>query len=249
MYVSSAGLLYIVDAERHFLYRYDLNTSDIISTADSVGGRGTRSTQFSRPVFVDASNDLKIFVSDSGNNRIQLFDRRFQPLGSVALTSRASGTISYTPGAIVFNSFGELIFWDEQAGRLRKITALMHEDPLFNPAVTMLRASPVSIVSSAEGFVLADAVSGKLFRYSSTGRYLGFWALDTGIRDVVWHRSAYYVLYSNRIILLESNGSIRHIVMLNSDGGVRIAAFGDSLIVADQKGIFCIKIDSSGIPE
>jgi len=240
IHVSSSGFLYVTDSDLHFVYRFNLNESDLILTADSVGGRGSRNTQFDRPSFIDASNDLKIYVSDTGNNRIQQFDRRFQPLGTVSV---GSGSVNYSPGALVTNSFGELIFWDQGSMRLRKINASMQEDRLFNPAVSMLRSSPVSIINSLEGFMLAESESGNLYRYSTTGRYIGFWSFAAGIRDICWHNGFYYLLYADKIVKVEPNGSTRYLLQIEASQLGRISGFNNYLIVSDSTGLFKIGTD------
>jgi hypothetical protein len=243
LFVSPSGFLYVLDNQRHYLHRFDLNQADVASTADSLGGRGSRSTQFDRPAFVDASNDMKIYISDVGNDRIQQFDRRFQPLGTVTLGDGLSGLISYRPAALVSNSLGELIFWDEDSGKLRKINASMQLDQVFNPAVNMIRSSPVSIINNHEGFILADSEAGILFRYSSTGRYIGFWSLDAGIRDVTWHKGLYFVLYSEKIMIVEPNGNVSNTLKVNPGQLRRIFGYGDDLIVADASDIYRVEIN------
>ena len=107
--------LFVVESGKHRLLKLD-HDGNLIET---LGGLGSGDYQFDSPIDVDATNGLKIYVSDYGNNRIQIFDRRFQYLGSISGES-AFQNRRIKPTRIVVNEFGELFVYDENSKSLLK---------------------------------------------------------------------------------------------------------------------------------
>lgn len=111
LYVTKTNI-YIVDRDKNQLVLLDLKGKE----TERIGGNGSGEYQFSQPVDVDATNGLKIYVSDYNNRRIQVFDRRGQYLSSFE-----AGTGSrlmernrrFTPTQLVVNNMGEVFFYNE----------------------------------------------------------------------------------------------------------------------------------------
>lgn len=102
--------IYIVEQGEDRLLKLD-HTGKILET---IGGRGSGNYQFSKPVDVDATNGLKIFVTDHNNRRVQVFDRRGQFLSS--LEGRTSFGLSnrYSPTEVSVSDVGEVYFIDDE---------------------------------------------------------------------------------------------------------------------------------------
>ncbi|HAC15905.1 MAG TPA: hypothetical protein DCE78_08185 [Bacteroidetes bacterium] len=204
VYVSPSGLIYAVDAMRHYLYRLDPVTGVI----DSIGGRGQGETQFWGPVSVHATNDLKIFVQDAGNGRVQMFDRRFQFLGSLAMEG-GSVMVSDSPAVgLVVNRAGGVVFWDEGESRVVGSTASYTIDNTFKPNLTQIQIPPTKLRESPDGFVLVGADRINIHRFSENGRYLGFLSGFGQILDVSVTENEWVILTSEYIISTSSTGQI-----------------------------------------
>ena len=115
---ANSNFLYVVESGQHRVLKFDHSGTLV----ESVGGLGFGSYQLDTPVDIDATNGLKIFVSDLRNNRVQVFDRRFQYLSTVRLRRTPGYEREIQPSQIAVNNFGELIVFDEQASLFYKFT-------------------------------------------------------------------------------------------------------------------------------
>jgi hypothetical protein len=107
--------LFVVESGKHRLLKLDHNGNLI----ETLGGLGTGDYQFDTPIGVDATNGLKIYVTDYGNERIQVYDRRFQYLGSITGESGFQNR-RISPTQLVVNDFGELFVYDESSKSILK---------------------------------------------------------------------------------------------------------------------------------
>ena len=77
--ISPAGQLYIADTGLHRILLLTLDGKLI----RSVGGQGWGQDQFDRPVALDASNGLDVFVADYNNGRIVRYDKDLNYLTAI----------------------------------------------------------------------------------------------------------------------------------------------------------------------
>ncbi|MFV1884248.1 MAG: hypothetical protein ACMZ7B_07165 [Balneola sp.] len=105
--------LFVVESGKHRILKLDHNGKII----ETLGGLGTGDYEFDTPIDIDATNGLKIYVSDYRNNRVQVFDRRFQYLTTIT-ASREQRKIR--PTQLVVNDFGELFLYDEASKAILK---------------------------------------------------------------------------------------------------------------------------------
>lgn len=237
LYVSPAGQLYIADESRHYIFRWDA-TGVTPQPIDSLGGRGSRTTQFDQPRYIDASNDLKIFISDRGNRRIQMFDRRFQFLGTVKLTGVTGQEQPYVPGPLGTNQLGELYFWDAGEGLLRKLTSGLQVVESFMPEALSERDEPVAIAITPNEVLVAFAGNGRIYRYSQNGRFAGFVTGFGQIRDIVWHNDRLYVLSDVGLFLLNSRGGVEASFRLNRSDLIRLAVGDAGILLTNGVRLF-----------
>lgn len=107
--------LFVVESGKHRILKLD-HTGKLLET---VGGIGTGNYQFDTPIDIDATNGMKIYVSDYRNNRILLYDRRFQHLSTI----KGEATFerrTIRPTQLVVNNFGELFYADEASNSILK---------------------------------------------------------------------------------------------------------------------------------
>lgn len=196
VYVSPAGIVYLMDSHSHYLYRINVESGVI----DSLGGRGTASTQFISPVGVHATNDLRIFVNDAGNGRIQVFDRRFQPMGQIVYPSGSRSQNAAT--GVHVTREGGVVFWDVGNDRLVGTRENYEIDELYRPDVTKLGQNIRAIRSGISEYLVVDASGKRIFRYQDNGRYIGFWEWSEPVLDVRSTRNGYILLTKDEIISL-----------------------------------------------
>ncbi len=109
--------LYIVEQGQSRVLELD-HTGEILQT---FGNKGSSNYQFNTPFDIDATNGLKVFVSDSRNNRIQVFDKHWQLLSSIQNISAFRDNKRIEPTWLGVNEVGELFFYDKRSKKLIKL--------------------------------------------------------------------------------------------------------------------------------
>jgi|GEM_PF-6439348 len=234
LHATASGQVYVVDAGRHHVIRLGENGVRI----DSTGGRGTRPNQFDRPTHVYASNDLQIFVSDSGNRRIVQFDRHWQHLGYLDIPS-----VSYTPGALTQTMLAELVFWDERSSGLMKTRADFSADPLFRPDVSSITGTVVALQHLGRTMWVAEE-RGVLHRYAPGGGYLGFLAGYGPVKDAAAGGDNLFLLSNDgKVLRLSTSGAVEHVLQLDVPGRLQALTWQNGyLIVADAATMYRVAL-------
>lgn len=234
LYVSPAEILYITDATRHYLYRFHSRSG----IPDSLGGQGSGNYQFNNPIAIHASNDLKLFIVDKGNRRIQMFDRRFQYLGTVQLTGTRTRPISYNPATLCMNNSGELFFWDDDERKFRKTSANLELDEQFNPDMSFFQSGPAACEITETGLYLLDRTTGLIHRYSEFGRYLGYLGGFGQIYDLAVSDLGLFLLGEKHVIHAGINGDIQKIYLLPDKEFIRIAPGSEKFYLTTKTEVF-----------
>lgn len=115
-FIVANEAIYIVEQGNHRVLKLDLDGKLV----DRYGNRGSSNYQFDNPVAIASSTGLKIFISDPGNNRIQVFDKRWQYLSSIMGNEKFQTKKRISPSHLGVNKLGEIIFYDSQTRSLGK---------------------------------------------------------------------------------------------------------------------------------
>lgn len=169
LYAAPGGKLFLVETGQNRLFIVD----DSGARLDSLGNQGFGNYQFDRPLDVDATNGLKIYVSDTGNRRIQVFDRRMQYLSTIEQPPESYGSTLYKPDQLTTTSTGELLFMDTNNGSLVKYDYQgtfdwSQELDLYDMAI------PADLVFFNSHFAASDSKNGVIHLLTDTGRYIRF---------------------------------------------------------------------------
>ncbi|MCH8525295.1 MAG: hypothetical protein LAT52_12160 [Balneolales bacterium] len=208
LFVAASGTMYVADAGRHHIIRLNATGERL----DSLGGRGVGNVQFDNPTHIDAGNELKIYVSDVGNQRISMFDRRWQPLGFLDLTPGR-----YEPGALVQTPQGEVIFWDQEGQRLRKVRADAQPDQFYQPDVSEVEHAPVALLQLESTLWLVDGTAGVVHRFGMNGRRLGFIHVGAEMSDGAVNKGEVLLLTPQGLLRMRASGEIIHLYVFGSD--------------------------------
>ncbi len=152
--------LFVVESGKHRLLKLDHNGNLI----ETLGGLGTGDYQFDTPIGVDATNGLKIYVTDYGNERIQVYDRRFQYLGSITGESGFQNR-RISPTQLVVNDFGELFVYDDASKAILKFDKNGNFMDEFD--LSGLQASNIEIRN--DELIITDRISGQIGVMSQNG--------------------------------------------------------------------------------
>jgi hypothetical protein len=152
--------LFIVDSAKDVLLQLDFE-GNLIQT---VGGIGRGDYQLDTPKDVDATNGLKIYVSDYGNNRVQIYDRRFQYLGSITgdsflIKSRIKPTV------LAVNDYGELFVYDEDSRAILKFD----ENGNYLDSYELSVIVPTDIEMVRDRLLLTDRYSNQIAMMTQNG--------------------------------------------------------------------------------
>lgn|GEM_PF-635111 len=119
IYVTQ-DFIFVVESGRNRVIKLN-HLGDIVET---IGGLGSGDYQFDTPIDIDATNGLKVYVSDNRNNRIQIFDRRFQYLTTLRRYPRARSSRPIRPTHLSVNNFNELFFYDNDSNSIISVDDL-----------------------------------------------------------------------------------------------------------------------------
>ena len=194
--------LFVVESGKHRLLKLDHNGNLI----ETLGGLGTGDYQFDTPIGVDATNGLKIYVTDYGNERIQVYDRRFQYLGSITGESGFQNR-RISPTQLVVNDFGELFVYDDASKVILKFDKNGNFMDEFD--LSGLQASNIEIRN--DELIITDRISGQIGVISQNGLLRSIYPVaDTqmdlqGFVDGVSFFTWNFSLFNNRIEKISFN--------------------------------------------
>lgn len=186
--------IYVVDQGGDKLVKLDLDGN----LKESIGQQGSGNYEFSRPVDVDATNGLKIFVTDYNNRRVQVFDRRGQYLSSISGKGGFGQNRRFIPSYIAVNELSEVFFVDENR------RSILHFDRDYNLVDEFRIPSEVRNVdgfqlNSGQIFIL-DKASGTIHYLSTNGSYQGFYPAN-GVRAFYISGQGIWMAYENQVLL------------------------------------------------
>ncbi len=181
--------IYIVESGAHRITKTDLNGKII----EQHGNKGGGNYQFDKPHSIATSTGLKIYVSDPGNNRIQVFDKRWQYLSSIKSTDNFGSRREIEPTFLSVNNLGEVIFYDRRNknfGKYDEDGAFLDNIPLPDEV-----KSVNGLQIKDDKMYILDKKSGYIHRLSGNGFYETFYEAE----DV----ESFF--YGSRMIRIEKN--------------------------------------------
>jgi ribosomal protein L35AE/L33A len=164
--------IYVVEQGNHRILKLSLDGKLI----EKHGNRGNGNYQFDNPVDIASSTGLKIFVSDAGNNRIQVFDKRGQYLSSIKGNEKFRTNATISPEHIGINKLGEIFFYDSRSKSLGKY----NEDGAYLdqiPIPTDIKSVSGLQISGSKIFLL-DTKSDLIHQISDNGFYESFYKAE-----------------------------------------------------------------------
>ena len=191
--VTPSGGIYVLEPGSDRLLRFSARGKRELET----GGFGWGEGGFDRPRDIAALNDLELFVSDLGNDRIVRLDRTLG-LTSVFETRLGNATFRF-PLSLALTEFGKLLVVDGEYGRIIELGKDDRISRIFGGSGTgrgFLR-KPVKVRGNGNERVLVRDESGIVVfdRYGNYIRTIG--EQSTG-------RFIAFDLYRDGVILLDS---------------------------------------------
>lgn len=126
--------LYLTDVTKNMVFVFDLDGNKLAE----IGGAGTENGQFIAPNSVAVDEDQNILVSDSGNNRIQIFnkDGKFQKIINGSKDGKGTSTFVNPRGigvdskgtVYIVNNLSHNVYVYDKDGKEEKILGGMGSD-------------------------------------------------------------------------------------------------------------------------
>jgi hypothetical protein len=191
LYVTQ-NVVYVVEQGQNRILK--LNHSGKL--LETIGGKGEGNYQFSKPVDVDATNGLKVFVTDYNNRRIQVFDRRGQFLSSIFAGDVFGRNRPYNPTQIGVNGLGEVFFVDEVEDYILRFDLDSNLLDEFRIPSEVKSVDEMNVTSRE--ILILDKQSATIHRMSLNGNYEGFYTA-VGVHAMFAIEQGIWTSYSDRI--------------------------------------------------
>ncbi len=211
---SPLGNVFVVESGRHRILKFSEQGNRI----DSLGRLGSGDYQFDTPVHIEPTNELKIYVSDRNNRRIQVFDRRLQYLSTIALPARSGHRPGYRPSLVVGDFMGRIFFYDEERHYVHRLDSHGQLDLSFELFSEDERVIPGDMALSDDQLWVIGREGRLLHRFSASGSYLGFIFPPEPVRSLRVIQRELWILTEQHLLQIDRSGGIVQSVRLPSPG-------------------------------
>lgn len=151
---------------------------------------GTRTDPFSSPLGVTVSNSGTVFVADSGNHRIRLFDQEWGLIKNIGKFGKQTGQLGY-PVGVAINSEGDIFVSEITNNRIQVFSRDGVHKRMFpqNPvdlkgptAIAVDKNDRLLVFDRGDQFVKVFNKNGKLlFKFGGKGSTPGLFNFAMGI--------------------------------------------------------------------
>ncbi|REL38311.1 hypothetical protein DYD21_06805 [Rhodohalobacter sp. SW132] len=200
--IIPSGEIYITERGKHRL----LKLNRLGTRIDSVGSQGRSDYRFDRPVSVNATNGLKIYVADQNNERVQMFDRRHQYLSTIS-ADIIDGESRLRPVALTVSRTNDLYVYDSERFKIFVFDNNGNQSGEINLRQHGIRSVDQMKISGPE-LLLFDAHNGVIHRFRSDGSYLNFISGFAGALAIFGTDQHIWSLYNDRIVQKNQRGSL-----------------------------------------
>lgn len=199
------GNIYILDKENYKLFKYNSQNQ----FQKEIGGIGWGQLNFDKPVAIDASYGLNIFVSDYNNNRIQRFNRNLEFISSLSRESFQSTNFPFgRPSFLAVDKFSNLYYYDSENKNIMKITfdGFQIKDVRIIGDYRLV-PHPIQIATTNDNklYVLE---SNKISVYDHWGTFLHSLQLDSpqSVRAFCLSEKEIYIVMGDELMILNHKG-------------------------------------------
>lgn len=199
--------IYVVEKGNNRLLK--LNHDGLL--LESIGGNGSGDYNFSNPIDVDATNGLKIFVSDNNNRRIQVFDRRGQYLSSITARQNFARRQNFSPTYLTVDRRRDIIFYDE---RSNSIVRFNEDADLIDEFRLPGEIRQVDELIAVEQLLyILDKKAGLIHLLSENGRYESFYPAKN-VQAFYTDGEVMWKCFSNRIVIEDRSAESETVELL-----------------------------------
>ncbi|MDR9419079.1 MAG: hypothetical protein RI561_08940 [Gracilimonas sp.] len=230
------NFVYVVEQDQNRILKFD-HEGVLVET---VGGKGSGDYQFSRPVDIDATNGLKIFITDYNNRRVQVFDRRGQFLSSIYRGDTFGSSRRYNPTQISVNSLGEVFFVDETEDQIYRFDVdsnLMDEFRISSEI-----ASVDEMLATSKEILVLDKRTKTIHRLALNSSYRGFLPAD-GVSAFHKNERGFWKVYRDRLELETETGNSSSFQFDEEISPTGIKAINNTAYILTSTQLFKITVE------
>jgi hypothetical protein len=207
--IDKEGNLFILDSENNKLIKYDSEGK----FTKEIGGWGWGNLNFDKPVSVDATDGLNVYVSDYYNHRILRYNKQLEYIST--LFTRFNDDVKSRfgfPTVIAVDQFSNLFLYENENKRLLKFDQNGNVDRSFGgyESVSVKITDPLKIEVNYENnlFVLEK---GNVYIFDNWGTSSGIVKLDSGkiVKNFCIQKDKIYILPDkSEIITVDMDGHL-----------------------------------------
>ncbi|MEX0721838.1 MAG: hypothetical protein WD059_14280 [Balneolaceae bacterium] len=205
---------------------------------ETLGGNGSGDYHFSNPVDVDATNGLKIYITDYNNRRIQVYDRRGQFLTSISASQHFNRRRNFSPTQISIDNLGEIIFYDQSSNSILRIDEDADVMDEFRLPNDILQVN--DLIATEQLIYILDREGGQIHVLSENGSYELFYPAQN-VQAIFIAGEILWKSYADRIVIESRNAEDRTIEFGSNISVVDIQAFDEAIFILGENTLYKIQ--------
>ena len=198
----------------------------------------------------EGANGLKIFVSDPGNERIQVYDRRQQFLASMSRYNVNGQLEILQPGVLSVNRLGEVFVVDESSGDLIKFNLNQRFEQRIQLDELSGGPESYSILAQGDRVYIGDFETGTVHVFSSSGNYITFVAPIAGIEALASGKAeSVWAIGNGRLVHFSKRGRIERTIETGEPGGyldLHVDEQANAVFLLTRSAVFRLSLPESG---
>jgi hypothetical protein len=234
--ISTDGELFIVESGKNRVIKLDINGTLI----DSFGGRGSGDYQFDQPNSLEATNGLKVYISDLGNRRIQMYDNRNQFLGSI--TSPNLSKFRFDPTFIGVDGYGNVITYLKTDHLIVRFGLMGRLDLEIGPLQDYGINRVSGFLVHKDRYFVTDPSQGLLHRFSAEGEYLNFISGYPGILALSADDEHLFLVNSNTLFIADREGKLKSKIPISESRYTAVAVLDSNLFLLTESSLTRLKL-------
>jgi len=180
--VNANDAIYVAERFAHRVQKYGrVNVEDPPDHLGQWGGFGAGADQFSNPIGIDQDADGNLYVADSNNHVVKIFDPSGHPLFSIGGFGTGLGQFN-APNDVVVNASGQIYVADTNNNRIQRFDASGTFELAWGTSGggNGQFVNPIGLgLDSAGNVYVCDSSNNRVQRFTPDGGYANEWG-NTG---------------------------------------------------------------------
>lgn len=202
--VTPSGELFIVETGRNRLLI--LNQRGL--RQDSLGARGTGDYRFDRPLDIDVTNGMRLYVADSRNQSVKMYDRRLRFLGMLTPTASTGAFSRFQPEMVSVNILGEAFVYDADSRSILRFSEQGNVSASIDLQMFDIEFPIRHMRVRDEVIYLIDQRGNVLHQLTTGGNYLGFTMMPHSVHRLAITETAVWAAGTEAIQKMNHRGRV-----------------------------------------